>query len=326
MRAAALVVVAVLAACSQAPAPVVQVPPVVPSVVVAPGDSVYAIARRHGVSMRGIIEANGLAPPYLLALGRRLVLPRERVHAVVPGDTLYEISRRYGIDMATLARANRLRPPYALIAGRRLRIPDAGSRRASAPTPVGAAPPRIAAPIATPTPAPAATPTAAPTATPTPAPAGMPTAAPAAPIPPAKPLPAQVAASPKGSATARFYWPVKGQVIARFGRRPGGLYNEGINIAAPKGTPVRAAAAGVVAYAGNQLRGYGRLVLIRHPGGWITAYAHNDAILVRVGQHVRRGQTIARVGASGRVRSPQSHFEIRRGIRAIDPETLLAAP
>jgi murein DD-endopeptidase MepM/ murein hydrolase activator NlpD len=101
------------------------------------------------------------------------------------------------------------------------------------------------------------------------------------------------------------------------------LHNDGINIAAPKGTPVRAADNGVVVYVGNELRGFGNLVLIKHADNWVTAYAHNETTLVSRGDKVKRGQAIARVGNSGSVAEPQLHFEIRQGTRAVDPMGLL---
>ncbi len=113
--------------------------------------------------------------------------------------------------------------------------------------------------------------------------------------------------------------------MASYGVGAGGIQNDGINIAAPAGTPVVAADAGVVAYAGNELRGYGNLVLVKHANGWMTAYAHNSTVLVTRGQTVKRGQTIARVGATGAVGEPQLHFEIRRGTRALDPSDYLPA-
>ena len=120
-----------------------------------------------------------------------------------------------------------------------------------------------------------------------------------------------------------FLWPAEGRVISRFGSKPGGMHNDGINIAVPVGTAVRAAQNGVVAYAGNELRGYGNLVLIRHKGGWMTAYAHNDALLVDKGDVVERGQVISRSGNSGRVSRPQAHFEIRHDGEPQDPLRLL---
>ena len=112
-------------------------------------------------------------------------------------------------------------------------------------------------------------------------------------------------------------------MISSFGSKSKGLRNDGINIAAPRGAPVVAAENGVVVYAGNELRGFGNLVLIKHAGGWVSAYAHNDRLLVRRGDKVRKGQRIALVGSTGGVTSPQLHFELRKGKRARDPRKYL---
>jgi murein DD-endopeptidase MepM/ murein hydrolase activator NlpD len=133
------------------------------------------------------------------------------------------------------------------------------------------------------------------------------------------PLPAPPAKSGRG-----FIWPLKGELIAEYGSTGKGQHNDGINIAAPRGTAVVAAESGVVAYAGNELRGFGNLLLIKHDEGWMTAYAHNDQLLVHRGDVVRRGQKIALVGDSGGVGQPQLHFELRQGTRAIDPMPVLA--
>ena len=119
---------------------------------------------------------------------------------------------------------------------------------------------------------------------------------------------------------------MEGSVISEFGPKGGGRYNDGINIAAPLGTPVRAAESGVVAYAGNEVRGFGNMLLLKHPNGWVTAYAHNQELLVQRGERVRRGQVIARVGSSGSVDRPQLHFEVRKGKQAVDPMRELSRP
>ncbi|MCR6632053.1 MAG: M23 family metallopeptidase [Magnetospirillum sp.] len=107
--------------------------------------------------------------------------------------------------------------------------------------------------------------------------------------------------------------------MTEFGPMGKGQNNDGVNIVAPRGTPVKAAENGVVAYVGNELKGFGNLLLIKHADGWMTAYAHNDQLLVRKGEQVRKGQQIATVGASGNVTQPQLHFEIRRGTEAVNP-------
>jgi murein DD-endopeptidase MepM/ murein hydrolase activator NlpD len=128
---------------------------------------------------------------------------------------------------------------------------------------------------------------------------------------------------PPPRAGGKFLQPIKGKIIARYGPQGDGQHNDGINIAAARGQNVAAADNGVVVYAGNELRGFGNLLLIKHDGGWITAYAHNETLLVERGAQVQRGQPIARVGSTGAVDSPQLHFEIRKGTRAIDPSGLL---
>jgi murein DD-endopeptidase MepM/ murein hydrolase activator NlpD len=155
-----------------------------------------------------------------------------------------------------------------------------------------------------------------------------PAAAPAAAAPAAAaPAAAATAAPPPDTAAPRsagkFMWPVNGKVISVYGAKDGGQHNDGINIAAPLGTPVRAADNGVVVYAGNELRGFGNLLLVRHADGWVSAYAHCDALLVKRGEQVKRGQVIARVGQTGAVGSPQLHFELRKSGQAVDPTSEL---
>jgi murein DD-endopeptidase MepM/ murein hydrolase activator NlpD len=130
-------------------------------------------------------------------------------------------------------------------------------------------------------------------------------------------LPTPKADTPPG----KFRWPARGKIITGFGPQPGGNPNDGINISVPRGTEVHAAESGVVTYAGNDVQGYGNLVLIRHPEGWITAYAHNDSLMVKSGESVRRGQIIAKAGNTGSVSQPQLHFQIRHGALAtpVDP-------
>jgi len=128
---------------------------------------------------------------------------------------------------------------------------------------------------------------------------------------------------PPARLSGGFDWPVAGTIVSTFGPKARGMRNDGLNIAAPRGAPVRAAEDGVVAYAGDGLQGFGKLILLRHAEGWVTAYAHNEELLVRRGDRVGRGQTIARVGSTGSVTRPQLHFEVRRGTRALDPGDVL---
>lgn len=137
-------------------------------------------------------------------------------------------------------------------------------------------------------------------------------------------------AEPKAEAAAEtasndsFRWPAKGRVISGFGARGTGGANDGINIAVPEGTPVRAAEGGTVVHADDALKGYGKMVLIRHPNGYVSVYAHNGELNVKRGEAVKRGQVIAHSGATGNVTSPQLHFELRKGAQPVDPSTRLA--
>ena len=135
----------------------------------------------------------------------------------------------------------------------------------------------------------------------------------------------QMAAVPPEPVATGMRWPVRGKIISNFGSKPNGLKNEGINIAVPEGTSIRAAESGVVAYSGNELKGYGNLVLIRHEGGWVTAYAHAKDLFVKRGDTVKRGDVIAKAGQTGSVSSPQLHFEVRKGATAIDPIKYLSS-
>ena len=126
-------------------------------------------------------------------------------------------------------------------------------------------------------------------------------------------------------ADSPFIWPVNGRVVAGFGKTVEGGRNDGINIVVPEGTPVRAAADGVVTYVGNELKSYGNLLLIKHDNGFVTAYAHTDRIVVERGEHVRRGDTVAYTGATGDVTQPQLHFEIRQGTKPVNPTAYLGA-
>ena len=317
------------------------------------GDNVFALAERYRIPLRSLIDINRLQPPYRLVPGQPLFIPKPREHRVAQGDTVYAISRRYRVDMSTLVKLNQIVPPYTIHVGQVLRIPapveNEGTVTASAPAaPNAAGTPPLPDPSTPEAPQPSAGPGAGQVGVEVeelgPPPAGVvsppePTL-PALPAPPAtsnSPATSQavptlkpvtpvvgVVPEPQPRASSRFLWPVNGKVISSFGAKKGGLHNDGINIAAPRGAPVRAAENGIVAYAGNELRGFGNLLLIKHADGWTSAYAHNDQLLVRRGDRVRRGQIIARVGSTGSVTSPQLHFELREGSEAIDPVRLLA--
>ena len=269
------------------------------SVTVEPGDNVYLIARRYNVQMKSIIETNGLRPPYILYPGQVLRLNAPIIHNVRGGDTLYAISRRYGVDMRALAQANGIASPYTIFPGQRLAVPEsytaadvvATTAQQEQSPPSRSAPPKRSQPRTGPSSV------------------GQKASSPPPVAPPA----------PPARAGSRFIWPVDGRVVANYGPAGKGLHNDGINIEVSRGATVKAAENGVVAYSGNELQGFGNLLLIKHADGWMSAYAHNDQLLVKRGDRVNRGQVISRAGESGSVRSPQLHFELRRGTKAVDP-------
>ena len=127
----------------------------------------------------------------------------------------------------------------------------------------------------------------------------------------------------RARASPSFRWPVRGKVITGFGPKSSGGQNDGINVSVPEGTPIKAAEDGVVAYAGNELKGYGNLVLVRHSNGFVTAYAHASELAVKKGETIKRGQVIGKAGATGNVTSPQLHFEVRKGATPVDPTQYL---
>jgi len=208
-----------------------------------------------------------------------------RTHVVRRGDTLYGISRASGVSVADLARANNLAKPYELNVGDKLVVPGDG------------------------------TPALAQKRAPTPVLAS---------IRPAKPR-AETISLQEPAELVAFEWPVKGAIVGEFDPGLNGPRNDGVDIAAPVGTPVRAAADGEVVYRGSELEGYGNLLLIKHDDGFVTAYAHNDAMLVRKGQKVRQGQVIAKVGQTGGAEQPKLHFEIRQDLKAVNPLDLLGS-
>ncbi len=315
-------------------------------IVVAPGETLEMISRRHNVPVSAIMQANNIANPTAVHPGQHLVIPRLKtayaqppraatpatvmppvgpvgapktalapasgVHVVAPGETLRSIARLYGKPVMVLAKANNIPPDTMVRVGERLAIPGVQPAQAQA----NLAPPRTQAPAAAPA-APARGPDYASAESPHSARVASPEPAPAT-----EQTSTLKTAEPAGG-LPNFRWPARGRVIAGFGPSPNGLQNDGINVAVPEGTPIKAAEDGVVAYAGNELKGYGNLVLVRHSNGFVTAYAHASEILVKRGETVKRGQVIAKSGQTGNVTSPQLHFEIRKGSTPVDPSQYL---
>jgi murein DD-endopeptidase MepM/ murein hydrolase activator NlpD len=225
------------------------------------------------------------------------------VHVVAAGETLKSIARSYRKPVAMIAQANNIAVNAKVKPGERITIPD--TQEASQATPG-----RAEASVSQPTSSVAMAESSQ-------------TARVVEPAPAMSSQDAVKSAEPAGSLPG-FRWPVRGRVIAAFGPKSNGVQNDGINLAVPEGTPIKAAEDGVVAYAGSELKGYGNLVLVRHSNGFVTAYAHASDILVKRGETVKRGQVIAHAGQTGNVTSPQLHFEIRKGATPVDPSQYLS--
>lgn len=270
------------------------------SVTARSGETLQRVAERTGAGAFAIAVANGLRPDAMLRAGQVLKIPGGRYHTVKPGETGLAIARAYRTDWRLVVLKNGLAPPYVLEIGDRLLIPPPPSleERAAANRLDIDELLRGDRPARPRQPAQQAQRPAAPATT-----------------PPRAPPPPNLAAIP----APRLDWPLEGRILSTFGRKPGGRFNDGINIAAVAGAPVRAAADGEVIYAGNGVAAFGGLILVRHEGGWVTAYAHNETLLVARGARVSRGQVIARAGATGEVTEPQLHFELRQGRTPVDP-------
>ncbi len=249
-------------------------------------------------------------------------------HTVKPGDSLYAIARSNKISLAQLQQVNGITEPTKVKPGTVLKVPGSTATASLSNTPPAAAVSQVAgASTASTTPRFVQSATKPVILNQAQAPQAPPAAAQqVAAIDPVEP-PVETKIEPKskpadGAASAggqKFRWPVKGRVIASYGPRSDSTHNDGVNIAVPMGTEVLAAEQGVVAYAGSELKGYGNLILLRHDSGWVTAYAHNEEILVKRGDKVKRGQSIAKAGKTGTVDQPQVHFELRQGQKPIDP-------
>jgi murein DD-endopeptidase MepM/ murein hydrolase activator NlpD len=304
------------------------------------GMTLYSISRANGLTVAQLASANGIAPPYTVSTGRVLRIPGvaqarapkpsfdsqdefasdEPVkkasggrHTVRGGETLFSLGRKYGVSPYAIADLNGLSHDEALNVGQSLRMPGGKGKSIVSKVPAVEESEQIASnddPVETDDTEQSFT-------------LKKPVMDEELPI--AKPVLQQPAEVDVAPTMGSMRWPVKGKIISEYGAKPNGLKNEGINIAVPEGTGVRAAESGVVAYAGNELKGYGNLVLIRHEGGWVTAYAHAKELFVKRGDIVKRGDVIAKAGQTGSVSSPQLHFEVRKGATAMDPLKFLAS-
>ena len=301
-------------------------------IIVGTSDTLDTLARRYNVSPAAILQANGYKGPRALSPGQQLIIPHQTaavaalaapaskavaaasaapsVHVVNRGDTLLSIARRNHVTVAELAKANSLDPSAKLKLGMKLTVPGVKTAAVAPAVPPAGVAAQPAAGLAPP---------ATKLASAAGGPAQSVHLAQATTTPEEVKAEAPVKASEATGALPTFRWPVRGKVITSYGAKTNGKANDGINLAVPEGTPVKAAEDGVVAYSGNELKGYGNLVLVRHSNGYVTAYAHASELLVKRGDPIKRGQIIAKSGQSGEVGSPQLHFEIRKGSSPVDP-------
>ena len=284
--------------------------------IVGDGDTLYNISRKYGVEVSRIRNANNLYGNDI-KLGQRLIIPgltkssalkkapakaplRTR-YVVAQGDTAYSIARRYGVTTGELAEANNLSDLTRLREGQHLVIPNKGDQQGAVR--VASIDEKIGLNKVTSVKQPARKP-----------------------IKRANKIkPVKSGVSSQLAGHGKFVWPARGRILSNFGRQKSGTINDGVNLALPVGSNIKAAGDGVVAYSGSELKGYGKLILVRHKNNWVTAYAHNSELMVKRGDKVRRGQLIAKSGKSGSVLQPQLHFELRRGSKPVNPMKHLAS-
>ena len=319
-----------------------------PTATIKKGDTLFSIARANDVALRDLIVTNNLQAPYTLTPGQALNIPGRAFVIVQKSDTLYSISRRFGVNMKSLADANKIGEDGRIVIGQRLVLPGAADAKTTVNTAlvtdkkgrkeiVAVTPPPKPA-RAEPNPDPAKTePTrtepskpsetakseAQPKTSDTPTTTAAPTQPSAVKIVENREIVREIIMRPEPMSRSRFAWPITGQIVSDFGPKGNGTRNDGINIAAPVGTSVVSAENGIVAYSGNEIKGLGNLIIIRHDKDYMTVYAHLKDLKVRKGERVTRGQAIATVGNTGRVPSAQLHFEIRQRTKAINPAILL---
>ena len=263
-------------------------------ITVQQNDTLYGLAARYRVTPQSIITGNGLTFPFLLDAGQDLGLTPPRTHTVKPGESIYSLSQRYAVSQYQIAELNELSEPYELTNGQVLALPETqdftileGVSLQNVPQDT-----QVSTPLKT-------------------------TTASA----PKKPTKRIVAPALNG---AGFTWPLSGEIITEFGPAAKGVHNDGVNIAAAAGSPVTVSAPGTVAYIGRELKTFGTLVLVKHEGGLITAYAHLNGLSVTEGQVLGAGSLIGQVGMTGRVTSPQLHFEIRKSRTPVNPRDLIS--
>ncbi|MBR5153798.1 MAG: LysM peptidoglycan-binding domain-containing protein [Alphaproteobacteria bacterium] len=326
-------------------------------VVVQPGDTLYRLAQKHSTTVDELAKLNGISEPFQLQVGQKLKVPSKTENQIAkdedvlkiarpmvgvqtvtrvglteitvqPGDTLYSLSRKYSMPVNDLAVLNNLMPPFSLNPGQKLRVPDLGQAPVAKVAVVeknvqeikpkkieqdkmyGDVPKQKTSESADKLKSVKEVPTEKKQSV----------------VAQDKTEPKKISSDPNkklpkitARSSSQFSWPVRGKILSNYGSKASGLFNDGINIAAKQGTTVMAAENGVVAYAGNEVKGMGNLIIIQHDGGWMTVYAHMDSLAVKRGTKVKVGQKIGTVGKTGKVDSTQLHFEIRKGTKAYNP-------
>ena len=312
-------------------------------IIVAKGDTVYSLARKNNMSVADFAKINNLQEPYTLSIGQKLttrqsVVKKEITNitsqekkdekiivkkavktnstkrvdlqeiTVGKGDTLYSISRKYEIPVNDLAIMNKISAPFTLSVGQKIKVPKLDKKQTRSASEIKV----VSTSKITPT-------------------SGIVKNDVKSDIKkekvketkkissdPKKQLPKMIARS-----NSKFSWPLRGKILSAYGAKNNGLFNDGINISASIGASVKAAENGVVAYAGNEVKGMGNLIIIQHSDGWMTIYAHLDSMDVKRGMRVNVGNQIGRAGKTGKVDQPQLHFEIRKGTKAYNPTQYL---
>ena len=307
-------------------------------VIVKKGDTIFSLSKKHKKSVKDLININNLKSPYLLSIGQKIKLvdiknftkkneienikeikqiKPEVIKPVVVSkkqlieikvenkETLYSLSRKYSIPVNELAVINKLSPPFILIPGQVLKVPKISSVDKQTDTIKVIDKNKLTKFVY----------------------------APKIAIHKEnkynkehKKEVKKISSDPKqklpiiaNRSSNLFSWPLRGKILSAYGIKSNGLFNDGINISGNIGTKVSSSENGVIAYAGNELKGMGNLIIIQHSGGWMTVYAHLETMEVRRGVKVKVGDRIGTVGKTGKVSSPQLHFEIRKGSKAYDP-------
>lgn len=277
--------------------------------VIQEGQTLYSIAKNHDITLGDLIEYNNLHEPYHLKTGEVLKIPYPNFHEVKEGESINTIAGIYDIKIEEIAKLNNLKFPYDLYPGDKIKIAKNINNQNSldninqtSTNSLNNKTNQSSSKIDT------------------------------------KQIKSSNnssynknsigknadAYSSSSNQNDNFCWPIKGKIISHFGPQSKGLFNDGINIIAQEGQKVVAAQDGVIAYIGNELKGYGNLVIIKHDKGWITAYAHLKEYNVKRGEKILRGQKIGLAGNTGKVKSPQLYFGLRKGRDAVNPENYLS--